>query len=153
MQPASYQVFTSPPLDFSPKMHAAGCYLVAQERILILERHPDKFQGATWGVPGGKLEPGENPASAVVREVQEEVGIRLSLQQLQHLGSLYIRLPGLDYVFTIFSYYFSSTPSVELEMSEHTAFGWFLKAEARQLNLIQGGIEALAFFEALSKKI
>lgn len=144
---SSCQVFQKPPADFSPKMHAAGCYLVAQGRILILHRHPEKFQGSTWGVPGGKLEPEEEPADAVMREVQEEVGIIISQKDLIYLGKLFIRLKELDYIFEIFSCNFISVPQVILEKKEHTDFGWFLPKEARKLSLIQGGLEALTFFE------
>lgn len=144
---SSYRVFQEPPADFSPKMHAAGCYLVSDKRILILKRHPEKFQGATWGVPGGKLEPGEEPAQAVMREVEEEVGICISQKDLNYLGKLFIRLKELDYIFEIFSCNFASLPQVTLEIKEHTDFGWFLPEEARKLSLIQGGLDALALYE------
>ena len=144
---SSYQVFLDPPADFFPKVHAVGCYLVTHGRILILLRHPEKFQGSTWGVPGGKIEPGENPAKAVMREVEEEVGISLSQKDLRCLGQLFIRLTEVDYTFEIFTYNFTSLPQVILEMKEHTDFGWFLPEEAKKLKLIQGGLEALKFYQ------
>ncbi len=147
MASSSYQLFFTPPQDFTPTMHAAGCYLVCEERILILRRHPEKFQGSTWGVPGGKLEPKEEASSAVVREVLEEVGISIPLNKLNYLGPLFVRLKHLDYIFEIFSCRFTEEPKVILEKSEHTDYGWFTLEQARELDLIQGGLEALEFFQ------
>jgi 8-oxo-dGTP pyrophosphatase MutT (NUDIX family) len=146
MKSNSYQVFFTPPQDFTPTMHAAGCYVVYEGRILILQRHPEKFQGSTWGVPGGKLEPKEDALSAVVREVYEEVGISIPRNQLNYLGPLFVRLKHLDYIFEIFSCRCTEMPQVILEKSEHTEYGWFTLEQARELDLIQGGLEALDFF-------
>lgn len=41
-----------------------------------------------WMNPGGKPEPGEEPAACAVREVQEELGIRLDPGALDYLGDL-----------------------------------------------------------------
>ena len=49
----------------------------ADGSILISRRHAAAHQGGLWELPGGKVEPGETPWSALVREVREEVGIRV----------------------------------------------------------------------------
>lgn len=46
-------------------------------RILVQQRHAEKMLGGLWEFPGGKLEAGETPAAAVVREVREETGLRV----------------------------------------------------------------------------
>jgi 8-oxo-dGTP diphosphatase len=148
MTSSSYKVFFTSPQDFTPRMHAAGCYLVCEGRILILQRHPEKFQGLTWGVPGGKLEPKEEASSAVIREVLEEVGISIPHSQLNFLGPLFVRLKNLDYIFEIFFCIFTEQPEVILEKSEHIEYGWFTLEQAKELDLIQGGIEALEFFQS-----
>ena len=43
--------------------------------ILITKRLPNTFYPGYWELPGGKIEPGESPEAAAVREAREELGI------------------------------------------------------------------------------
>ena len=44
-------------------------------RILLTQRPPSGVLGLQWEFPGGKLEPGETPETAIVRELHEELGV------------------------------------------------------------------------------
>ncbi len=44
-------------------------------RVLICQRRPDQPHANKWEFPGGKIEPGESPEEALVRELREELGI------------------------------------------------------------------------------
>ncbi|MFA5120809.1 8-oxo-dGTP diphosphatase MutT [Zavarzinia sp.] len=44
-------------------------------RILIAKRPTGKSLAGLWEFPGGKLEPGESPEQALIRELDEELGI------------------------------------------------------------------------------
>ena len=57
---------------------AAAVIRDPQRRILIARRPADKHQGGLWEFPGGKVEPGEAVADALARELQEELGIRVT---------------------------------------------------------------------------
>jgi len=57
----------------------------AQGRVLIAQRPFDKEHGGLWEFPGGKVEPGESPEAALVRELLEELGVTVALQHLEPL--------------------------------------------------------------------
>ncbi|MDX1625624.1 MAG: Nudix family hydrolase [Wenzhouxiangellaceae bacterium] len=47
-------------------------------RVLVARRAAGKAHAGQWEFPGGKIEPGESPADALGRELDEELGIRAS---------------------------------------------------------------------------
>ena len=57
-------------------MLVVACALVdADRRVLIAQRPEGKSMAGLWEFPGGKLEPGETPEAALIRELHEELGI------------------------------------------------------------------------------
>ena len=51
----------------------------APGRYLVQQRLPGKSRALLWEFPGGKVEPGESDAQALVREAREELGVRLEV--------------------------------------------------------------------------
>jgi len=54
---------------------AAAALIDADGRVLIAERPSGKSMAGLWEFPGGKVEPGETPEAALIRELREELGI------------------------------------------------------------------------------
>jgi 8-oxo-dGTP diphosphatase len=53
-----------------------ACALIdADGRVLVTQRPEGKQLAGLWEFPGGKLEPGERPEAALIRELAEELGI------------------------------------------------------------------------------
>lgn len=57
---------------------AAGVLIDTQGRVLLAERPAGKHLAGLWEFPGGKLEPGEAAREALVRELNEELGIAVT---------------------------------------------------------------------------
>ncbi|MEV4537284.1 (deoxy)nucleoside triphosphate pyrophosphohydrolase [Asanoa sp. NPDC049518] len=56
-----------------------GAAIVAERKVLACARaHPPELAGM-WEFPGGKVEPGESETGALVRECQEELGVRIAV--------------------------------------------------------------------------
>ena len=56
-----------------------GVAVVAHGRLLAARRTSPPEAAGRWELPGGKLEPGESPAEAAVREVREELGCEVTV--------------------------------------------------------------------------
>jgi 8-oxo-dGTP diphosphatase len=54
---------------------AAAALVDADGRVLLAERPEGKHLAGTWEFPGGKVQDGETPEAALIRELHEEIGI------------------------------------------------------------------------------
>ena len=61
----------------------AAALVAPDGRVLVQQRPPGKQMAGLWEFPGGKLEPGETPEDALVRELAEELGIVVAAEDLQ----------------------------------------------------------------------
>ena len=95
-------------------------------RMLITRRSMDKYWAAGWWeVTGGGVCAGEDPASTIVREVAEEVGLDVSDQHVEPVYS-YVNVDlerGDNYIVDIYHYRLSfDEADVTLQQSEAVAF-------------------------------
>ena len=56
---------------------AAAALIDAQGRVLLAQRAQGQAMAGLWEFPGGKVEPLETPEAALVRELDEELGIKV----------------------------------------------------------------------------
>src|SRR5262245_58614868 len=57
----------------------AACALIdADGRVLLAKRPPGRPLAGLWEFPGGKVEAGETPEAALIRELEEELAIQVS---------------------------------------------------------------------------
>ncbi|HZA51519.1 MAG TPA: (deoxy)nucleoside triphosphate pyrophosphohydrolase [Myxococcaceae bacterium] len=67
----------------TPKTVRVVAALIADDsqppRYLVQQRLPDESRPLLWEFPGGKVEPGESDARALIRECQEELGVALEV--------------------------------------------------------------------------
>lgn len=102
-------------IETTPR-RAAGVVVRAVDGAVLLLRRP----GGEWGLPGGKAEPGEDAAQAAIREVREETGLALVLEQLRPVREA-VQPDG--FVFTCFSTVVPMFAPV-LADGEHDAWQW-----------------------------
>lgn len=69
-----------------PILLVAACALVdTDNRILLAQRPEGKSLAGLWEFPGGKVEAGETPEETLVRELEEELGIKTKVACLAPL--------------------------------------------------------------------
>jgi 8-oxo-dGTP diphosphatase len=59
------------------EVRVVAAAVIHQGRLLVAQRGPGQSQAGRWELPGGKVEPGETDAEALVRELMEELGIEV----------------------------------------------------------------------------
>ena len=98
------------------------CAVIEREgRVLIAQRPPHKLMPLKWEFPGGKVELGEEPTAAIVREIREELGCTVTVLRA---------LPPFthDYktvVITMIPFVCALTPdSPAPHAHEHVALAW-----------------------------
>lgn len=57
------------------KFVTAAALVDREGRVLLAQRPPGKHLAGMWEFPGGKVDAGERPEEALIRELQEELGI------------------------------------------------------------------------------
>jgi 8-oxo-dGTP diphosphatase len=70
-------------LSNSPLLLVVAVALIDGEgRVLVQQRPQGKPMAGLWEFPGGKVEPGELPEAALIREIHEELGVELARDAL-----------------------------------------------------------------------
>ena len=106
-------------------IEVVAALIVHDGRIFATERGYGEWKG-WWEFPGGKVEPGETPEAALVREIREELATAISVDR-------YVTTIEWDYPAFHLSMrcYLCSVVSGSLTLLEHEAAAWLDRAHLR----------------------
>lgn len=117
-----------------------------EKRILVQRRPPGSSMAGLWEFPGGKIEACEDPQSALVRELREELGVAVDRASLapacfasEPLGERHL----LMLLFTCRTWTGTPTPLVATEL------GWRRPAELFALDMPPADRPLIALLNAL----
>lgn len=109
---------------------ALKAVIVNQGKILILRRSgTDEVGPGEWETVGGKVEFGEDLETALVREIQEEAGIEVSVEKLIYAVT-FLTDPNRQIV--LLSYLCRTNQSAVTLSTEHSEYMWATKSEVTQ---------------------
>lgn len=119
------------------------CAIIEDEqgRVLVARRPAHKHLGLKWEFAGGKVEPGEAPEAAVVREIREELGceiaVRRALPRFTHdYGAVTIEM--IPFLCALVP----GSPAPHPH--EHSAVRWVTPAELPSVDLAPADVPILA---------
>lgn len=121
-------------------INVVAAIIKENDKIFATQRGYGEFAGG-WEFPGGKIEEGETPQQALVREIKEELDIKISVGEL---------LDIVEYDYPTFHLsmkcFWATIEEGELVLKEHMAAKWLKKDEL-------GTVDWLPADEGLVEKI
>jgi ADP-ribose pyrophosphatase YjhB (NUDIX family) len=118
-----------------------------QGRLLLIKRGHEPGAGL-WSLPGGRIEPGETDAEALVREMREETGLDVQAGPL--LGSVRRPAPGGN-VLDIRDYGATITGGTLRAGDDAAEARWVAPGDLAGLPITEGLVEALTDWGVLSQ--
>jgi len=117
-------------------------------RLLLIKRGHAPGAGL-WSLPGGRIEPGETDAEALVREMREETGLVIEAGQL--IGS--VRRPAADGEILDIRDYAATVTGGTLRAGDDAADArWVDDRELAALPMTEGLVEALTDWGVLGRE-
>lgn len=102
--------------------------------ILICRRRRDQLHGGKWEFPGGKVEPGESPRSALQRELEEELSIEvLEAEECLRYDFSYAEGPTVHLVFFLVSAF-----EGEIDGSQFAEVCWEVRRNLPRYDFLEG---------------
>jgi 8-oxo-dGTP diphosphatase len=106
-----------------------GAVIVHESRVLLVQRGREPLKGH-WSLPGGLIELGESLQNAVVREVEEETGLRVEpLELIELLDRIHREEDRVRYHYVIADYLCRVTGGTLKAASDADAVRWVERAE------------------------
>ena len=130
------------------RMRVVAAVIRDQERFLACRRAPHKGLAGKWEFPGGKVEPLETDEEALVREILEELGVKVSIEQFlietsQNHGESTIEM---------FTYLASLSAERPTQSSDHDQMKWLPLNELSRYDWAELDVPVIEKLQAIFNK-
>ncbi len=115
--------------------------LDSDNRILISKRLIEKPMGGMWEFPGGKVESGEMPEEALIREIKEELSININKSCIAPLAFSTATYDSNNLLLLL---YVCRVWKGEIKMKEVDDIKWVEKRDLRKYNMPKGNESLVA---------
>ena len=115
--------------------------IVYKGRIFACQRGYGEWKD-WWEFPGGKIESGETPEEALLREISEELSIDIAIDR--HLTTVDYDYP--DFHLTMHCYLCHLKDDIQPHLLEHEAARWLGKSELEEVKWLPADVEVTKAF-------
>ena len=119
----------------------------SEDKIFATARGYGEFKGQ-WEFPGGKIEPGETPQEAIVREIQEELDVKIEVGDL---------IDTIEYDYSSFHLsmdcFWCNVIEGEITLKEAEDARWLSKYELFSVDWLPADMELIEKLELFNKHL
>ena len=119
--------------------HVVAALVRRGDKFLACQRPAHKARGLLWEFVGGKVEPGETPEQALIRECREELAVTVQpgpvFMEVTH------EYPDMTVRLTLFE---ARITEGEPQLLEHNAIAWITPGEIDEYDFCPADVEILA---------
>lgn len=119
-----------------------------QGKILLAQRPQGKRLAGKWEFAGGKVEEGETPEQAMVRELREELAIEVQPEDLENFWFLSHPYPEFDF-HLLMPVYICRKWEGEPKPLEHAAISWEYAGDMHKFDMIEADAELVERLKAI----
>ncbi len=117
-------------------MTEVACAIIVQKgQVLVTQRGEQMTHPLKWEFPGGKVKVGESPEYCVKREIMEELGLRITVDQLLHTVK-----HGYDTHSIKLFPFICSVREGEVHLTEHKTFRWMTVGELDSVDWLDADV-------------
>ncbi len=128
------------------KIRVAAALMMSDGEVFLARRGPGRHLSGFWEFPGGKIEPGEDAAECLKRELFEELSIVTEIGEA--IPPYTFRYPETEVEMNCF---WTTHASGELTLRDHDQFAWVNPAELGKFKLAPADVPVLGHLFARLK--
>lgn len=112
-----------------------ACIAFNEKKVFIAHRNPVGQMGGRWEFPGGKVEDGETDEQSIIREFEEEFGVKVSVDK--KIAEATFKHNGDDFSLHAYLIHLPHDGMTEkFALTEHTEYRWAELAQIPTLNFV-----------------
>ena len=119
-------------------IEVAAAIIINNGKIFACQRGYGEWKD-WWEFPGGKLESGETPEDALLREIREELSIEISINR--HLTTVDYDYP--NFYLTMHCYICQLKDDLQPHLLEHEAARWLCRSELEEVKWLPADVEVI----------
>ena len=126
------------------QIEVVAAVIIKNNKVFVAQRGYGDYKGG-WEFPGGKIELGEEPQTALTREIKEELNVQIQVKEL--IKTIEYDYPNFHLTMHCFKCLLNNQ---KIELLEHQGSCWLTKEEINSINWLPADLEVLEEVKALS---
>ena len=120
------------------EIHVVGAIIVENGKVLCCQRGPERALANLWEFPGGKIEKNESHIEALIREIKEELNIKINVENF--ITTINYQYPDFYLVMHVYKCKYLSG---KIDLNVHSEIRWITKNDIDEIEWVPADIEII----------